>query len=145
MTNDPRQAAKQPCYLRYLAMASQQGGGMMVDLDTTPTDMALREALPDKFSLYCQVDIPPVSNHEWQQQLERQYGTPCAAVASAAEWMRIAKLSVWTTKKFGSQDDWTDLHSIEWLASSNEVNLVKRRILKSQQNRGWDTCMFRYV
>lgn len=143
--NEPRRAVKQPCYLRYLAMAAQKGGGMMVDLDTTPTDLATREELPDKFSLYCQVDVPPISSHEWQRQLERQYGTPCAGVGSATEWMRIAKLSVWTTINFGSTDDWTDFHSIEWLTSSNEVNLVKRQILKSTHTRGWDTCMFRYV
>jgi hypothetical protein len=100
--DNPRQALKQRCYYRYLAMAAQTGGGMMVDLDTTPTDLAIREQLPDKFSRYCQADVPPVSLNEWQLRLERQYGTPCAAVGSAAEWMRIAKLSVWRTNNIGS-------------------------------------------
>lgn len=156
------EAAVKPCYHRYLAMAAQ-GGGMMVDLDTTPTDIASRGVgvLPEKFSLYCQVENPPPDDadgsksssitKDWPRQLERQYGTPCAAVGSAAEWLRMANLAVWVTKDYlveahrHHDADWTDMHALLRLTGLGEVDLVKRRLLKSDKSRGWDTCMFRHL
>lgn len=146
----PRDAARRPCYLRYLAMAMQDGG-MMVDLDTAPANIAAmiqEKNSPEKFTLYCQVDSPPeVGSQDWPRQLGRQSGLPCAAAGTAAEWMRAAKLAVWTmqyTITFGGTS-WTDMHSLGRLSTWNEIDLVQEQRVRSAKPKSWDTCMFRTV
>jgi hypothetical protein len=146
----PRDAARRPCYLRYLAMAMQAGGGMMVDLDTTPANIAatLQKNSPEKFTLYCQVDSPPeVGTQDWLRKMEYQSGLPCAAVGTAAEWMRVGKLALWTmqyTITFRGAS-WTDMHSLGRLSAWNELDLVQEQLVRSAKPKSWDTCMFRTV
>jgi hypothetical protein len=142
----PQQRRSWTCYLRYLAMASQNNGGMMVDLDTTPTQVSTREDLPEKFTLFCDVEAMSEPRSEnWLLELERQYGVPCAVVGTSAEWSRVAKLLLWTTKTFRSSSLWTDMHSLQQLHTLDEVLIEKRRLVTSKRRLGWDVCKFRYI
>jgi hypothetical protein len=130
---------------------AMQDGGMMVDLDTAPANIAAmiqEKNSPEKFTLYCQVDSPPeVGSQDWPRQLGRQSGLPCAAAGTAAEWMRAAKLAVWTmqyTITFGGTS-WTDMHSLGRLSTWNEIDLVQEQRVRSAKPKSWDTCMFRTV
>jgi hypothetical protein len=143
-----RDAARRPCFLRYLAMAMQARGGMMVDLDTTPANIAATQQMDSntKFTLFCQVDSPPpLGTQDWVRGMEQQSGLPCAAVGTAAEWMRAGKLAVWTmqyTTAFGGHS-WTDMQSLGRLSTWNEIDLVKEQRVRSPKPLSWDTCNFR--
>jgi len=133
------------CYYRYLAMAAK-GGGMMVDLDTTPVSMAQNEEAPEQFTLYCQVNSPSTDQSHLLQDLERQSGIPCAVSGKAEEWLRIAKLAIWVTKHVERDDIWwTDMHSILLLRSIDELTLLHTQVAQSSEVRGWDSCAFRFM
>lgn len=147
-SNIPRQAEMRTCYMRYLAMASV-GGGLMVDLDTTPTTLGSVVPQPNNFTLYCQTDTISATNSTTSVdrllQLERQYGVPCLASGSAQEWLRVGNLTVWATQQQSNKKDWTDMHSLLRMTSLGEAQLVKTQLVRSSKRRGWDACMLRYV
>lgn len=147
-SNIPRQAEMRTCYLRYLAMASV-GGGLMVDLDTTPSTLGSAVPQPNNFTLYCQTDTISATNSPTSVdrllQLERQYGVPCLASGSAKEWLRVGNLTVWVTQQQSRTKDWTDMHSLLRMESLGEAQLVKTQLARSSNRRGWDACMLRYV
>jgi len=133
------------CYYRYLAMAAT-GGGMMVDLDTTPVSMVQSKEPPEQFTLYCQVNSPSNAQNHLLQDLERQSGTPCAASGIADEWLRIAKLAIWVTDNVKRDDIWwTDMHSVLLLRSVDEIALLQSQVADSPEVRGWDSCAFRFM
>ena len=133
------------CYLRYLAM-NVVGGGMMVDLDTHPKNLAMEAnvTIPDKLTSYCNFDTPDPKDN-WVKQVETQNGLPCAVVASSAEWLRVGKLMGWVAKLHMDQRVWTDAHALQFLANYDEVNFVKQEVAQSWRTSGWDRCHVRYV
>jgi hypothetical protein len=133
------------CYLRYLAM-SVAGGGMMVDLDMTPKNLATatNTTVPDKFTMYCNFETPN-PKMDWIKQVETQSGLPCAAVAPSGEWLRVGKLMGWVAKQHLDQRVWTDAHALQFLTNYDEISLEKREMAQSWRTSGWDRCHLRYV
>ena len=134
------------CYFRYLAMAAQ-GGGLMVDLDTTPRAHAstYSNTKPDKFTFQCGMANTPDPQQDWLRQVETQNGLPCVAMGSAAEWERVAKVLGWVSGHHDNIKVWTDMQSLMFLERYDDVTMNKIERAKSWRTRGYDKCYFRYV
>jgi len=161
------------CYFRYLAV-SARGGGILVDLDTVPKNMAREEdrKAPDSLTLYCNsnvgssspVEITTEDNNgnnnnnnnnnnennkksgDWLHGVESQACLPCIASGTADEWRRVLGRVLDVSQEFQETRGWTDRHSLHHLPSMPDTNVkfVKEERALSWRTRSWDVCSLRY-